>query len=57
VLPELEKNLDVISVWLALSVPPLDFLVRWATAMKRDTRLGTRASAAARTNRDTDFAA
>jgi hypothetical protein len=57
VLPEVERNLDVISVWLALPAPTLDFFVRRATAMKRDTRLGTRASAAARTNRDTDFAA
>ncbi len=57
VLPEVEKKLDVISVWLALPAPPLAFLVHRATAMKRETRLGTNASAVPRTKRDTDFAA
>jgi hypothetical protein len=57
VLPEVEKKLDVISVWLELPAPPLAFLARLATAMKREIRLGTSASAVPRTKRDTDFAA
>lgn len=54
---EVVKKLDVISEWLALPAPPLAFLARRATAMKRDTKLGIRASAALRTKRDADFAA
>lgn len=56
-LPDVEKNADVISEWLALPAPPFIFLVRRATAINRDTRLGTSARALSRTNRDTDFAA
>lgn len=55
-LPEPEKKLDVISVWLALPSPPLAFLARRAIATKRDTRLGTSVSAVSRTKRDADFA-
>ncbi len=57
VVAEVEKKLDVISLWLALPAPPLPFFARRATAMKRETRLGTSASAVSRTKRDTDFAA
>ena len=57
VLPDVEKKLDVISVWLALPAPPFVFLARRATAINRDTRLGTSARAVLRTNRDTDLAA
>ncbi len=53
---DVEKNAEVISVWLALPAPPLRFLAGRATAMKRDTSDGN-APRAWRKKRDTDFAA
>lgn len=54
---ELAKNFEVASLWLALPFSSSLFLARRATAMNRDTRLGSMAAATLCTKRDTDFAA
>ena len=56
-LRDVEKNAEVISVWLTLPAPPLPFFAgRAATTMNRDTNDGITARVW-RKKRDTDFAA
>lgn len=55
-LPEVEKNADVISLPLPVPAPPCFSIAGRATTMKRDTKEGIRA-AAPRTKRETGFAA
>lgn len=55
-LPDVEKNADVISLPLAVPAPPPFAFAGRATDMKRDTKDGIRA-VASRTKRDADLAA
>lgn len=55
-LPDREKNCDVASEWLELSLSSLSFLIGSATAINRDTRLGIILVVMPQTKRDAVFA-